>query len=105
MPKVFELDEKFVGWEITYDDGKHLEIFKNKTEVSIPISPNRFFRDLLGALKRYIGDFDDPRKNGELLKNFREGFARMSEVLNQSELSARGCRNGFFYIKSLRERE
>ena len=105
MPKVFELDEKFVGWKITYDDDKHLKVFKSKTEVSIPISPNRLFKDLLRALKGYIGDFDDPRKNEELLKNFKEGFAGMSAVLDQSELSVRGCRTGVLYIKSLGERD
>lgn len=104
MPKVFEIDDRFVGWEITYDDDKHLKIRKSKTEISVPISPNRLFQDLLRALKRYISDFDDPRRNRELLKNFKDGFTRMSEVFNESELSVKGCRTGVLYIKNLREK-
>jgi len=103
MPKVFEIDNKFVGWEITYNDDKHLKILKSINAINIPISPNRFFQDLLRALEKYISDFDVPKKNVELLKNFKEGFTIMSEVFNESELFRKGCRTGVQYLKNLRE--
>jgi len=102
MPKVLEIDKKFVGWEITYNDDNHLRISKSKNDVKISLSPNRFFQDLLKALVRYISDFDDPKKKEQLLKNFTEGFMIMSEVLNESDLLKRRCRTGLQYLKSIR---
>ena len=102
MPKVLEIENKFVGWEITYNDDNHLKIFKSINAIRISISPNRFFQDLLKALVRYISDFDVPKKNEELLRKFQDGFMIMSEVLNESDLLKRRCRMGLNYLKSIR---
>jgi hypothetical protein len=100
---VLKRSNKFVGWEITYNDDNHLKILKSRNTINIPISPNRFFQDLLKALEKYISDFDIPKKNEELLKNFKEGFIIMSEVFNESDLLRKRCRIGVQYLKNIRE--
>jgi len=102
MPKVSEISGKIVGWRITYDDGEHLKISKNKSLITIPISPNSFFQELIKALEKYINDFDDPGKNADLLENFKKGFLEMSKVHNESELlGKKRCQKGVKYIRNL----
>jgi len=101
MPKVSEIKGKIVGWKITYNDNEHLNISESNDMVTIPISLNSFYQDLIKAVKKYINDFDDPKKNSELLKNFREGFLEMAEVVNESKLRKK-CPKGVRYIRNLR---
>jgi len=101
MPKVAEISGKIVGWRITYKDGEHLKISKNENLVTIPISPNCFFQELVKALEKYINDFDDPEKNTDLLENFKKGFLEMSKVHSESKLREKGCQKGVQYIRNL----
>lgn len=100
MPKVLEIDGKIVIWEINYNDPEHLKIAKSKNLINIPISPNRFFRDLVEALEKYINDFDDTGKNTEWLETFKRGFLEMSKVHSESELLNKSPR-GVDYIRNL----
>ncbi len=59
--------------------------------VTIPISPNRLFLDVVNSIDRYIDDFDNPDKTDELLENFIKGFIEMSRIYTESELNRRNC--------------
>jgi len=101
MPKVSEISGKIIGWRITYDDNEHLKISKNKNLITISISPNGFFQELIKALEKYINDFDDPGKNTDLLENFKKGFLEMSKVNSESESLGKKCQKGVQYIRNL----
>ena len=100
MPKASEIDGELVCWQINYDDDQHLRVYESSNATIIPMSPQRFFEDLIEALEKYINDFDDSAMSTNLLKNFKKGFLEMSRVHSESEMLRR-CPKGVDYIKSL----
>lgn len=102
MPKVSEIDGRYLSWVITFNDDTHLDVSVENNNVKLPISPNKLYLDLIDSIQTYINDFDNPSKSNELIENFVKGFREMSKIHTESELiDRRKCIKGVEYIRNI----
>lgn len=98
MPKIFTYASRNFGWWITFAKATKYnrgDILKgNKL-----FYPQLFYSDLCKAINLYIKDFDDTKKQINLLENFKKGFTEMSKIYTIKDV---GSRSKKFLIKSLR---
>ncbi|MFH1352581.1 MAG: hypothetical protein ABIH68_03290 [bacterium] len=80
-PKKMIIYGKDRGWAISFsdaekDESSHLQ-FLGEDKTQFCIDCHEFYRDFLDALDKYKDDFDDTKKQAELLNNFNIAYPLM----------------------------
>lgn len=81
-PKSMSILGKNRGWGVSLRlTGKevpiHLEFLDKKNKESLTLDGEEFYKDFIQAIDNYIKDFNDLKKENELINNFSEVYACM----------------------------
>jgi len=77
--KIFIYGKKKLGWYVSFANVGR----RNRGDFlgsNLGMYPRLFFDDLCSAMDLYIKDFDNNRKEKELIKNFKKGFIKMAKL-------------------------
>ncbi len=78
MPKVIERDAGLiVGWGVTLAPSGHLTRQRGANSVTILLSPEQLYLDLVQAIDLYAADFDGGQQ-AELVRAFKAGYLTMA---------------------------
>lgn len=78
MPKVASENGKIFGWQISFDDTKHLCVYEGKgmgKAAILSISPKKLADEVISSIDEYIKDL---QVKLELFDRFKEGFVSMA---------------------------
>ncbi len=78
MPKVASENQKIFGWQISFDDTKHLCVFEGGSlgkAALLSISPKKLADEVVSSIDEYIIDL---QVKPELFDKFKEGFISMA---------------------------
>lgn len=90
MPKIIERDDGvLIGWDVTLDPSVHLTKNSGPSTVTVVLSPEQLYRDLVEAIDIYVSDFEGPQQ-AQLVGAFKKGYLSMATInrVNQLPLSA-----------------
>ena len=80
MPKVIERDDGvIVGWGVTLNPQEHLTKKIAAKSITLLLSPEQLYQDLVQAIDSYAGDFDGPQQT-QLFDAFKSGFLTMATI-------------------------
>jgi hypothetical protein len=86
MPEVIERDDGvIVGWGVTLNPQDHLTKKSATNSITLFLSPEQLYQDLLQAIDSYVGDFDGPQQ-AQLTAAFKRGFLSMATINRVSGL-------------------
>ncbi|MBI2359260.1 MAG: hypothetical protein HYV04_10210 [Deltaproteobacteria bacterium] len=86
MPKVVERDDgRIIGWGVTFNPADHLTKKSDTNSITLFLSPEQLYHDLVQAIDSYVRDFDGPVQ-AQLVAAFKRGYLTMGTINRVSGL-------------------
>lgn len=86
MPKVIERDDgMIIGWGVSLNPADHLTKKTSTNSITLVLSPEQLYQDLVQGIDIYVRDFDGPRQ-AQLVAAFKRGHLSMATINRVSAL-------------------